>query len=347
VLKDKLKFLVDPREEGLNHFTIVTVVKNDLPGLKRSRASLEMQKYKKWLHIIVDGGSTDGTLSYLKKLPKENTLFISEPDNGIYDAMNKAWKLAQDDSFVFYLNARDEMTDPSSLSHASQALKASPNSNWGCTTHEEAFEDGSGWVCKLVSTPSIANQLYAFGYRSHQGVIMRKSLIEKLGGFDESYKIAADWDLIVQALLNSYPALWCQPMAKFELGGVSSRNMMDAHKELNHLRKKYLIRTNREKFWNYIWMGTYLRIFGYQNIFSRVIAYYEKFLRRNHPIGGSEPGFYILDFIFLKIYLKRIRLTSLFTSRVIRSNPVKRIYQKILSREQLNRNLGLNPLSKP
>jgi putative colanic acid biosynthesis glycosyltransferase len=99
------------KEEALVHFSIVTVVRNDLPGLKRTRASLNKQKYKNWTHIIVDGGSTDGTLEYLNALPKKNTSFISEQDEGIYDAMNKGWKMADPDSFVYFLNARDLFAD--------------------------------------------------------------------------------------------------------------------------------------------------------------------------------------------------------------------------------------------
>jgi glycosyltransferase len=248
-----------------------------------------MQRHKKWLHIIVDGGSTDGTLSYLKKLPKENTLFISEPDNGIYDAMNKGWKLAEDDSFVFYLNARDEMTDPLSLSHANKALQSNPASKWGCTTHEEAFEDGSGWVCKLVSPPSVPNQLYAFGYRSHQAVIMKKAFIENLGGFHEQYKIAADWDLIARAINAQPPTIWIEPIAKFELGGMSSNRILEAHMELRMLRYKYLVNKLTSHIYDTIWCAIYLDYFGYRNSFSLILEILKWKVRLKEKIIHSIP----------------------------------------------------------
>ena len=171
----------------MTYFSIVTVVKNDLAGLKKTRKSLEDQKYRKWTHIIIDDSSTDGTLKYIKRLPKDNTVYISEPDSGIYDAMNKGWKIANPESFIIYLNARDIFTAPTSLTEAHKAFKAAPGSNWGCTTHEEIQQDGEGWVCKLVSPPSIPNQLYAYGYRSHQAVIMKAKFIKGLGGFNEKY----------------------------------------------------------------------------------------------------------------------------------------------------------------
>ena len=73
---------------------MVTVVKNDLLGLKKTRHSLETQKYRNWTHIIIDGGSEKETIRYLRSLSSINTIWISETDSGIYSAMNKAWKLA-------------------------------------------------------------------------------------------------------------------------------------------------------------------------------------------------------------------------------------------------------------
>ena len=254
------------------HFSVVTVVKNDLVGLNKSRESLEAQLHKNWTHIIIDGKSDAATLKYLRGLPKENTTWVSELDSGIYSAMNKGWKIADPESFVFYLNARDVFADKKSLSAASEALAAKPKSGWGCTTHEEIEPDGNGWVCKLVSPPSAPNQLYAYGYRSHQGVIMKAKFIESLRGFDESYKIAADWDLIVKAILTEAPTIWWFPIAIFQLGGESSHRLLEAHMELRSLRRKYLIKGITHRIYDDLWCATYLRFFGWKNYFSPAIA---------------------------------------------------------------------------
>ena len=295
----------------MNHFSIVTVVKNDLLGLKRSRASLEMQSYKKWTHIIIDGGSTDGTLAYLKKLPLSNTTYVSEPDDGIYNAMNKAWKMANPNSFVFYLNARDELADKNSLTYANRALKGSPNSNWGCTTHEESFEDGSGWVCKLVGPPSVQNQLYAFGYRSHQAVVMKKSFIETLVGFDESFKIAADWDLIARAIQTEDPVVWNYPIAKFELGGMSSNRLLEAHFELRELRKRYLFLSLKQKFYDQLWSAIYLRQFGYRNYLSFPLGLLSQLSSSKHRPRNRQKTprrFFLIISRFVKIEMTLPRL---------------------------------------
>ncbi len=263
------------------HFSVVTVVKNDLSGLKKTRLSLDTQKYLNWTHIIIDGGSKKETIQYLRSLSSENTIWISETDSGIYSAMNKAWKLAPPESYVYYLNARDTFVGDKSLYEAARALKAENYPLWGCSTHEEIQEDGQGWVCKLVSPPSIQNQLYAFGYRSHQAVVMKSKFIADLGGFDESYQIASDWDLITRALMSSEPAIWVRPLGRFELGGKSQDNLLTAHLELIQIRKKVIPQTIKQKFFDSIWCAIYLRMFGYKNAFSPFIELiYKKRVRK-------------------------------------------------------------------
>jgi glycosyltransferase involved in cell wall biosynthesis len=252
-------------------FSVVTVVRNDLTGLKKTRKSLENQRYTKWLHIVIDGSTYPLTRSYLKSLPKENTLYISEPDSGIYNAMNKAWKLADPTSYVYYLNARDVFADSNSLWEANKALRTNLRSKWGCTTHEEIQQDGTAWVCKLVSPPSIPNQLYAYGYRSHQAVVMKANFIAQLGGFNEKYKLAADWDLIARALVASKPKVWSYSLGRFELGGFSSDRMLDAHAELKYIRHDYLIKSLRHRLLDDLWCAIYLRFFGFKNYLTPVV----------------------------------------------------------------------------
>ena len=253
------------------HFGIVTVVKNDLVGLRRTRASLENQNYSNWTHVVIDGFSSDGTRDYLDKLSSENTLSISEPDSGIYQAMNKSLGLLPINSYVIFLNARDVLVDNWALDKSAEALAASDYPLWGCTTHEEISDSGLDWVCKLVSTPSIPNQLYAFGYRSHQAVVMKVSFIESLGGFDEKYRYASDWDLIAKALLNSLPCTWNYPLARFELGGFSSQNLLSAHLELREIRKTHLVRNFRQLFFDELWCSVYLFQFGYTNLLTPIV----------------------------------------------------------------------------
>lgn len=239
-------------------FTVITVTKNNFAGFKKTRSSLEKQTYTNWSHVVIDGNSKDGTFLYLESLPTKNTFFISEPDTGIYNAMNKGWLHAGEDSYVLYLNSGDTFAFDDSLEVAASYLVEKPQIDWGCTVHEEVEVNGDNWVTKLVSPVTVSNQLHAFGYRSHQSVLMKASFIKSLEGFNENYRYAADWDLIVRAMLLSDPIVWRHALARFELGGFSSQNLLQAHMELKSLRRKYLPRSLSYLFFDKLWEIIYL-----------------------------------------------------------------------------------------
>jgi glycosyltransferase involved in cell wall biosynthesis len=305
----------------MNTFTIVTVVKDDLSGLKKSRFSLETQTSKDWKHIIIDGNSKDGTADFGKSLPGENTIFISENDSGIYDAMNKGYKLADPESFVFFLNAQDIFASEISLTEAYKAMTNFPEANWGCTTHEEIQENGEGWVCKLVAPPNIHNQLYAFGYRSHQAVIMKAKFIDRLGGFDSRYRIASDWELISKALLEEEPVEWKFPLSIFQLGGLSSSQALKAHLELKEIRRRYLIKTPTDRIFDEIWCGIYLRQFGYRNFFTKFLDLAFPTRLRLDKVQRQKSNFEMQRrFVKFKIWIRKgIRLLGI-TRRKFKSS---------------------------
>lgn len=253
------------------HISVVTVVSNALYGLKKSRLSLENQTFSNWTHVVVDSGLDLETLNFLKTLSKVNTKWISEPDLGIYNAMNKAVGMVEQGSYIFFLNAGDVFARQDSLVITANVLMSSNLPSWGCTTHEEIASNGEGWICKLVSKPSITNQLYATGYRSHQGVIMKRSLISSLGSFDETYKVAADWNLIVKAIMTEAPVTWNTPIARFETGGFSTQRILLAHEELFQLRKKYLLKKFSDHVYDYIWRSLFLYPIGYRTLLGRIL----------------------------------------------------------------------------
>jgi glycosyltransferase involved in cell wall biosynthesis len=227
------------------HFSIITVTLDDLEGLKITRNSIENQTCKNWTHIIIHGGSSKAVKRYIANLDRSNTVYISELDDGIYFAMNKGLKLVTPGSYVFYLNVRDIIAYTNSLTFAEKAIKGKPNIRWIYSNIEEFDPLTQSHSTKLISRPSLQNQLYAYGYIGHQGTIMRKDLIEELGGFNTKYRIASDWDLIVRALKIESPTRISSVLGRFELGGLSSLSIVLAHQELIALRRKYgLIRFN-------------------------------------------------------------------------------------------------------
>jgi glycosyltransferase involved in cell wall biosynthesis len=273
------------------HFSVVTVVHLDLEGLQRTRKSLEQQDYANWTHIIIDSGKNAELLKYIKSLSAKNTKFISENDTGIYNAMNKGWKLANNKSYVLFLNAQDVFCDQLSLVKASETLTIFGQPSWGCTTHEEIEVSGEKWVCKLVSPPSLENQLYAFGYRSHQSVLMKKDFIESLNGFDEQFRLAADWEMIARAFKKELPVEWSHSLGKFQLGGISTTYQLESHRELRKIREMYLITNFWKRLLDDFWCAAYLRHFGYRNYFYPLIVVFLPRIKDHSLLAQLFLGF--------------------------------------------------------
>lgn len=250
-------------------FSLITVVLNDPAGLARTRRSIEEQEEEDWQHIIIDGGSRSESTDLLSQLSmKSKTVVVSESDQGIYDAMNKGFRLAAATSYVFFLNAGDRLSDAQALADVKDALITHGLPNWMQTTHIEETADGSTQYCKLVTSPNPYNQLYAYGYRSHQATLMKQSFLEQLGGFQVQFEVAADWDLMARAHFLEAPLDMRRPLAVFSLGGFSSHRMLVAHQELRRIRENYLLHRKTALILDSIWMSFALYDIGFRNIFS-------------------------------------------------------------------------------
>ena len=91
-------------------FSIITINYNNLKGLKRTVRSIFEQSYRNFDYIVIDGGSKDGSIDYLKTMQRRGLSFVSEPDNGIYDALNKGVNLSNQE-YVLFVNSGDILYD--------------------------------------------------------------------------------------------------------------------------------------------------------------------------------------------------------------------------------------------
>lgn len=203
-------------------FSIVTITRNNLDGLRRTRASLAAQSSRHFEWVVIDGDSTDGTKDHLP----ENAL--SEPDKGIYDAMNKGIDRATGD-YILFLNAGDTLSDPDILATLAKTIAVeNPDFIYG-----DALETG-GFYKKARSHRKIDRGMFTH----HQAMLYRRKNIGSLR-YDTSYKIAGDYAFTRAFLKNtkktSYiPAAICI----FETGGVSQRNMRLGRTEQYKARRK-------------------------------------------------------------------------------------------------------------
>jgi GT2 family glycosyltransferase len=172
--------------------TVVTATYGALEGLKSTVASVREQDCRSVEHVIIDGGSSDGTVEYLESLGDGVTLWISEPDTGISDAMNKGIAQARG-RFVFVLQAEDTFVDAGALGRAAKHLA-------------DAGEDIVSFDVLHESDQSRRMRSQGFGWRMafkpmpHQGVFCRRDLFDRIGMFDTSFHISMDYEFGLRAL---------------------------------------------------------------------------------------------------------------------------------------------------
>ncbi len=144
-------------------------------------------------YLIVDGKSTDGTFEYLKKISEKIQIkYISEKDNGIYDAMNKGIQMSTGE-WIYFLNSGDLLVK-NAINCILKQIDNNIDALYGSVVLTINYK-GKNYG-KIGKIDTHINHLKRGMICSHQGFVCKKSVIEKCGGFDTSFKIAGDWDLI-------------------------------------------------------------------------------------------------------------------------------------------------------
>lgn len=210
--------------------SIIIATYNAEKTLHDALESVLNQSFQDWECIIVDGASKDSTIEIVKEYMKEDSRFryISEPDNGIYDAFNKGWKMAKG-QWILYLGSDDELT-----SEGLNTLIA--NSDGADIVYGNTLFRKAG-VSKLRL--QISSKPKMGGFCCHQSLIMKRDVILKLGGFDMQYKILADKDLICRAMKEKCKIRQTNvTVSIFCVGGASSPNTR-RFKESFAINKKY------------------------------------------------------------------------------------------------------------
>jgi putative colanic acid biosynthesis glycosyltransferase len=184
-------------------FTIVTIVRNNADGLRLTTDSVIAQTYRAFEWIIIDGASTDETRNLLETLRSHADTVVSEPDAGIYDAMNKGLKLATGE-YVFFLNAGDMFATPDALSHVAARIKATPapRPTMIFCAAELRITGNRYWV----QSPRGLEHIWHSMPTSHQALMVRTRL-HKQFPFDTTLRIAADYDAVARMSLVDDTAL--------------------------------------------------------------------------------------------------------------------------------------------
>ena len=171
-------------------FSIVTVVRNDKSGLEKTIASLNRQTYPHIEHIVIDGASTDGTVDVIKNNLNSVNKWISEPDTGIYDAMNKGKNLATGD-YIAFINAGDAFFTDTVLDDMYKGMDANKNKfYYGKVT---IFNKDVEWEYKPYDNHD--NQYYL----PHHQSAFYPAVYFKKENYDTRFKIMGDVDFTLRA----------------------------------------------------------------------------------------------------------------------------------------------------
>lgn len=205
--------------------TVVTVCFNAESTIKETLLSVKAQDYPHIEHLIIDGCSTDKTLEIVKEFGFESTRIISEPDQGIYDAMNKGWRLGQG-SIIGFLNADDYFATSDVVSHLVSMFANNMSYLWGFGITECLnLDTGTSVHVGRKPPPKIGSwqkrQLIISGC-GHPTVYTKREVFEDVGGFDLQYKICADSDWVIRAWQKYPPLFFNKKMVVMILGGASS-----------------------------------------------------------------------------------------------------------------------------
>ena len=222
----------------LPKITVVTVVYNGILTLDATIKSVISQTYSNLEYIVVDGGSTDGTLELLKKYNSQISIIISEKDDGLYDAMNKGIQLATGD-IIGVLNSDDFYTSQTVLSRVvAEFENKSLDAVYGDVHFVKA--DNLNKFVRYYSSRIFKPVLMKYGFMpAHPSFYCRKYCFFKYGLYKIDYKICADFDLLLRYIYVNKISIKYIPldMVTMRLGGVST-NGIGSHIRImkEHLR---------------------------------------------------------------------------------------------------------------
>lgn len=230
----RLKGVSKTSSPGRPLLSVVTVVFNGAAHLERAIQSVLSQSYGNVEYVVVDGGSTDGTLDILRKYGDRIDFWVSEPDEGIYHAMNKGIALATGE-LIGLLNSDDDYL-PDALSEVARRYEDSPGKDVVITGRWNVLFDDKDLGIAL--SPSMKFHSLRI---CHQATFIPKRVHESHGLYDTKYRYSADLEMAVRLHAAGVPFLLLgSTLVNYRAFGASGLNYHRTGKEQSEILRKYL-----------------------------------------------------------------------------------------------------------
>jgi glycosyltransferase involved in cell wall biosynthesis len=228
--------------------SIITVTLNSAKTIKDCIVSVNSQTFSNIEHIIVDGGSKDNTIDIIRSMPGRVVRLVSEPDKGMYDAMNKGINMATGD-IIGILNSDDFFSSANVITKVAEVFEKNGIEAVYGDVHF-VHPDNLNKCVRYYSSGIFKPSLFRFGFMlAHPSFYMKKDCYEKYGLYSVDYTIASDYDLLIRYLYSNKVKTKYIKMdfVTMRTGGISNRNFrsrITLNKEIVMACRKYGIYTN-------------------------------------------------------------------------------------------------------
>lgn len=210
------------------HISVITAVLNRAPTLAAALRSVHGQAWPNVEHVVIDGGSTDGSLDILRQHQSGIAKLVSEPDGGIYDALNKGIRAATGD-VIGFMHADDEFATPDALARIARAFEdPDVDAVYGDLVYVK--KNNPSQVVRYWRAGSYQRDQLAHGWMPpHPTFYVRRNVYSRLGGFDTRFRIAADYENMLRILwYGSVKAAYIpQVLVRMRVGGISNMSFFN------------------------------------------------------------------------------------------------------------------------
>ena len=252
--------------------SVVTVVRNGVATLERAIRSVVEQDYPNLEFLIIDGGSDDGTLEILERWTQRIAYWRSEPDSGIYDAWNKGVDLAGGD-WIAFLGADDAFRPGAISAYARRITEAGDALDF--ISSRAALVGTTGRLLRVIGRPWSWPAFQRYMTVAHVGSMHHRRLFERLGRFDETYRICGDYEFLLRAGAGLRAGFMDEITVTMADGGISGSGLA-ALREQKRAKLETGKRPTVSAMWEY---GVAIAKFRARKLLNR--------LRQAHPPGKT------------------------------------------------------------